>query len=90
MHWCVPKQIIASSTSSISVTKSQSAISLRTLHRDALLQPVPFMALVEIVRGLQTSDATHDAIEALALQLGKSPITVKSGPGFVVTVFCCR
>jgi 3-hydroxybutyryl-CoA dehydrogenase len=42
------------------------------------------MSLVEIVRGLQTSDATHDAIEALALQLGKSPITVKSGPGFVV------
>src|SRR5712691_6657197 len=42
------------------------------------------MALVEIVRGLQTSDATHDAMEALVLQLGKSPITVKSGPGFVV------
>jgi 3-hydroxybutyryl-CoA dehydrogenase len=46
--------------------------------------PVPVMALVEIVRGLQTSDATHDVIEGLVLQLGKSPITVKSGPGFLV------
>ena|SRR5271166_2561000 len=39
---------------------------------------------VEIVRGLETSDATHDAAAALAEQLGKSPITVKSAPGFVV------
>ncbi len=46
--------------------------------------PVPVMALVEIVRGLQTSDATHAAITALTTQLGKSPITVKSSPGFVV------
>jgi 3-hydroxybutyryl-CoA dehydrogenase len=45
---------------------------------------VPVMALVEIVRGLQTSDATHDMAEVLALQLGKWPITVKSGPGFLV------
>jgi len=42
------------------------------------------MPLVEIVRGLQTSDATHDTIEALASTLGKKPITVKSAPGFVV------
>ena len=77
--------IIASNTSSISITKLAAAIS----HPERLIgmhffNPVPVMALVEIVRGLQTSDATHDAIEALALQLGKSPITVKSGPGFVV------
>ena len=77
--------IIASNTSSISITKLAAAIS----HPDRFIgmhffNPVPVMALVEIVRGLQTSDATHDAIEALALQLGKSPITVKSGPGFVV------
>jgi 3-hydroxybutyryl-CoA dehydrogenase len=77
--------IIASNTSSISITKLAATIS----HPDRFVgmhffNPVPVMALVEIVRGLQTSDATHDAIEALALQLGKSPITVKSGPGFVV------
>ena len=46
--------------------------------------PVPMMALVEIIRGLQTSDATHDAVHALALALGKTPITVKNAPGFVV------
>jgi 3-hydroxybutyryl-CoA dehydrogenase len=77
--------IIASSTSSISITKLAAAIS----HPDRFIgmhffNPVPIMALVEIVRGLQTSDATHDMAEALALQLGKSPITVKSGPGFLV------
>jgi 3-hydroxybutyryl-CoA dehydrogenase len=46
--------------------------------------PVPLMALVEIIRGLQTSDATHDAVHAMAIALGKTPITVKNGPGFVV------
>jgi len=40
------------------------------------------MALVEVIRGLQTSDATHAAVQALAQQLGKTPITVKNGPGF--------
>ena len=77
--------IIASNTSSISITKLAAAIS----HPDRFIgmhffNPVPVMALVEIVRGLQTTDATHDIAEALALQLGKSPITVKSGPGFLV------
>jgi 3-hydroxybutyryl-CoA dehydrogenase len=77
--------IIASTTSSISITKLASTIS----HPDRIIgmhffNPVPITALVEIVRGLQTSDATHDAIEGLALQLGKTPITVKSGPGFHV------
>jgi 3-hydroxybutyryl-CoA dehydrogenase len=46
--------------------------------------PVPMMALVEIIRGLQTSDATHDAVHDMALALGKTPITVKNAPGFVV------
>jgi 3-hydroxybutyryl-CoA dehydrogenase len=77
--------IVASNTSSISITKLASAMSRPDrfigMH---FFNPVPIMALVEIVRGLQTSDATHDAIESLVLQLGKSPITVKSGPGFLV------
>lgn len=77
--------IIASNTSSMSITRLAAAIS----HPERFIgmhffNPVPLMALVEIVRGLQTSDATHDMAEALALQLGKSPITVKSGPGFLV------
>jgi 3-hydroxybutyryl-CoA dehydrogenase len=77
--------IVASNTSSVSITKLASAIS----HPDRFIgmhffNPVPVMALVEIVRGLQTSDATHDAVEALSVKLGKTPITVKSSPGFVV------
>ena len=83
--------IIASNTSSISITKLAAAIS----HPDRFIgmhffNPVPVMALVEIVRGLQTTDATHDMAEALALQLGKSPITVKSGPGFLVNRILLR
>ena len=77
--------IIASNTSSISITKL-AAITSRAdrfigMH---FFNPVPMMALVEIIRGLQTSDATHDAVQAMAKALGKSPITVKNAPGFVV------
>ncbi len=46
--------------------------------------PVPMMALVEVITGLQTSQATHDVVKALAVRLGKSPISVKNAPGFVV------
>jgi len=80
-----PEVIIASNTSSVSITKLAAAVS----HSDRVIgmhffNPVPAMALVEIVRGLQTSDATHDAVEEFATKLGKTPITVKSSPGFVV------
>ena len=80
-----PDAIIASNTSSVSITKLAAAIS----HPDRFIgmhffNPVPVMALVEIVRGLQTSDATHDIVEALSEKLGKTAITVKSSPGFVV------
>jgi len=80
-----PDCVVASNTSSVSITKLASALSRPDqfvgMH---FFNPVPAMALVEIVRGLQTSDATHDFVEAFAVQLGKSPITVKSSPGFVV------
>ena len=74
--------IIASNTSSISITRLASLIS----HPERFVgmhffNPVPVMALVEIVRGLQTSDATHDAVATLATRLGKSSISVKSAPG---------
>jgi len=80
-----PEVLIASNTSSISITKL-AAVTGRTdrfigMH---FFNPVPMMALVEIIRGLQTSDATHDAVHALATALGKTPITVKNAPGFVV------
>ena len=77
--------IIATNTSSISIT----ALAATVRHPERFIglhffNPVPMMALVEIIRGLQTSDATHDDVKALALTLGKSPITVKNAPGFVV------
>jgi 3-hydroxybutyryl-CoA dehydrogenase len=80
-----PEVIIASNTSSISITK----LAATTKRADRFIgmhffNPVPMMALVEIIRGLQTSDATHDAVHALATALGKTPITVKNAPGFVV------
>ncbi len=80
-----PEVIIASNTSSISITK----LAAVTGRADRFIgmhffNPVPMMALVEIIRGLQTSDATHDAVHAMAKALGKTPITVKNAPGFVV------
>ena len=80
-----PEVIVATNTSSISIT----ALAAATGRADRFVgmhffNPVPMMALVEIIRGLQTSDATHDAVKALAETLGKSPITVKNAPGFVV------
>jgi 3-hydroxybutyryl-CoA dehydrogenase len=80
-----PEVIIASNTSSISITK----LAAVTTRADRFIgmhffNPVPLMALVEIIRGLQTSDATHDAVHAMAKALGKTPITVKNSPGFVV------
>jgi 3-hydroxybutyryl-CoA dehydrogenase len=80
-----PEAIIASNTSSISITK----LAAVTSRADRFIgmhffNPVPMMALVEIIRGLQTSDATHAAVHDLSTRLGKSPITVKNAPGFVV------
>jgi 3-hydroxybutyryl-CoA dehydrogenase len=77
--------LVATNTSSISITKLAAA----TQRPDRFIgmhffNPVPMMALVEVIRGLQTSDATHDAVHAMAVKLGKTPITVKNAPGFVV------
>jgi 3-hydroxybutyryl-CoA dehydrogenase len=85
-----PHAIIASNTSSISITHMAAA----TAHPDRFVglhffNPVPVMALVEIVRGLQTSDETHAQVEALGKALGKYPITVKNNPGFVVNRILC-
>jgi len=77
--------LVATNSSSISITKLAAA----TKRPDRFIgmhffNPVPMMALVEVIRGLQTSDATHDAVHAMAVKLGKTPITVKNAPGFVV------
>lgn len=85
-----PNAIIASNTSSISITHMAAA----TARPDRFVglhffNPVPVMTLVEIIRGLQTSDETHASVEALAQALGKYPITVKNNPGFVVNRILC-
>lgn len=77
--------LIASNTSSISITQ----LAAVTQRPDRLIgmhffNPVPVMALVEIIRGLQTSNETHAQVHELATRLGKTPITVKNAPGFVV------
>lgn len=80
-----PEVIIASNTSSISITKL-AAVTERPgkfigMH---FFNPVPLMELVEIICGLQTSNETHAAVRAMAVTLGKTPISVKNSPGFVV------
>ena len=79
-----PGAILASNTSSMSITKLAAATQrpeqVIGLH---FFNPVPMMALVEIIRGLQTSEATQAATKALALRIGKTPVAVKNSPGFV-------
>ncbi len=85
-----PGVIIASNTSSISITQLAASTSrpgeFIGMH---FFNPVPMMALVEIIRAVQTSDATFAATEALAKQAGKASICVKNAPGFVVNRILC-
>jgi 3-hydroxybutyryl-CoA dehydrogenase len=77
--------IIASNTSSISITQMAAEVSKPQrfigMH---FFNPVPLMTLVEIIRGLQTDDHTHGLVQEMSKVLGKEPITVKNAPGFVV------
>jgi len=77
--------IVATNTSSLSVTKLASFVK-RPAHFVGLhfFNPVPMMKLVEVVRGLRTSDSTVAAVRGLAEAMGKVPIDVKDSPGFVV------
>jgi 3-hydroxybutyryl-CoA dehydrogenase len=82
---CLPPQaILASNTSSISITRLAAATRrpqrVIGMH---FMNPVPVMPLVEIIRGLETSDETYDAVRTLAEQLGKTPVEVRDFPGFV-------
>ena len=82
--------IIASNTSSISITKLAAATSRpQSFIGMHFFNPVPMMALVELIRGLQTSDATIAESAAFAKRLGKAPIVVKNSPGFVVNRILC-
>jgi 3-hydroxybutyryl-CoA dehydrogenase len=76
--------ILASNTSSISITKL-AALTRRPAQVIGMhfFNPVPVMALVEVVRGMATSDATFSAVRDLAVKLGKTPVEVNDAPGFV-------
>ena len=82
---CPPGVILASNTSSISITRLAAATKRPErfvgMH---FFNPVPVMAPVEVVRGLQTSEETVAATERLARQMGKQPLVVADSPGFVV------
>src|SRR5580658_1642040 len=81
----VPKSaVLATNTSSISITKlaAQTSRPAQVIGMH-FFNPVPVMALVEIVRGLQTSQTTFETVRDLAVRLGKTPIEVNDSPGFV-------
>jgi 3-hydroxybutyryl-CoA dehydrogenase len=79
-----PEALLASNTSSISITKLAGAISRPAkfigMH---FMNPVPLMQLVEVIRGIATGDETFRTVEALAKKLGKVPVEVNDSPGFV-------
>jgi 3-hydroxybutyryl-CoA dehydrogenase len=79
-----PSAILATNTSSISITK----LAAQTRRPSQVIgmhffNPVPVMALVEIIRGLQTDEATYQIVHDLSIRLGKTPIEVNDSPGFV-------
>jgi 3-hydroxybutyryl-CoA dehydrogenase len=85
-----PGAVIATNTSSISITQLAAVLK----HPERLIgthffNPVPLMALLEIIRGLQTSDEAHARAMAFAQRVGKTPITVRNSPGFVVNRILC-
>ena len=81
---CRPEVILASNTSSISITK----IGALTKRPDKVIgmhffNPVPMMKLVEVIRGLATSNESFQTVRDLAVQLDKTPVEVNDAPGFV-------
>jgi len=85
-----PQAVIATNTSSISITRLAAATGrpekVIGMH---FFNPVAMMALVELIRGLQTAQETYAAAEALAKRIGKHPVQVRNSPGFVVNRMLC-
>jgi 3-hydroxybutyryl-CoA dehydrogenase len=81
---CAATAVLATNTSSISITRLAAATGrpdrVIGMH---FMNPVPVMPLVEIIRGLATSQATYDAVETATRRLGKTPVEVHDSPGFV-------
>ncbi|MDQ5859107.1 MAG: 3-hydroxybutyryl-CoA dehydrogenase [Acidobacteriota bacterium] len=81
---CTPESIFASNTSSISITR----LAASTDRPDRFIgmhfmNPVPVMALVEVIRGIATSDETNSTVEDVARRMGKTPVSCNDSPGFV-------
>ena len=79
-----PEAILSSNTSSIDITR----LAAVTKRPDRFIgmhffNPVPLMSLVEVIRGIATSDATYQTVRELAVALGKTPVEVRDYPGFV-------
>jgi 3-hydroxybutyryl-CoA dehydrogenase len=85
-----PETVIATNTSSISITQLAAVCSRpeRVLGMH-FFNPVPLMQLLEVIRGLQTSDATHAVAMDFARIIGKTAITVRNSPGFAVNRILC-
>jgi len=81
---CRKEVILSSNTSSISITKIASATQRPSqvigMH---FMNPVPVMQLVEVIRGLQTSQETFDTVKSLAEKMGKTPVEANDSPGFL-------
>lgn len=82
---CKPETILASNTSSLSITE----IATATNRPDKVIgmhffNPAPVMKLVEVIRGIATSDECFNAVKELAVAIGKEPVEVAEAPGFVV------
>ncbi len=85
-----PDALLATNTSSISITRLAAATDRPDRFTGVhFFNPVPMMALVEIIRGLATSDATADAMHAFAAKLGKTAIAAADAPAFIVNRVLC-
>ncbi len=85
-----PQAIIASNTSSISITRL-AAMTDRPAQFIGMhfFNPVPMMKLVEIIRGIATTEPTYEAVRDLAVKLGKTVATAEDSPGFIVNRILC-
>jgi 3-hydroxybutyryl-CoA dehydrogenase len=85
-----PETLLASNTSSISITR----LAAMTNRPEKFIgmhffNPVPMMKLVELIRGIATSEATYEAVHAVAVKLGKTVATAEDSPGFIVNRILC-
>jgi 3-hydroxybutyryl-CoA dehydrogenase len=82
---CKSETILASNTSSLSITELSAAVGRKDrfigMH---FFNPVPVMKLIEVIRGIFTSDETFKTVYELSILVGKEPVEVKDGPGFIV------